>query len=291
MASEDSRSFSPWRLDSWKDRGVNLAIQQGKRAAQKRYTRFWHFVDLLAYHFHRYYQNSNYDFETNGELRAIQVLSKFDLNCIFDVGANVGEWSCLARQHCPDAQIHAFEIADPTFQQLSDNIGDAPNTVINNCGLADVPGIIPLHFVEKDSVLSSAVKVIFEENSQTIDASVATGDDYLENNHLDSIDLLKIDTEGMDGKVLQGFSKTLKTGKIRFIQFEYGIHNIYANFLLKDFYALLEAHGYQLGKIYPRYVDFHDYSWYYEDFIGPNYLAVLAHETDAIKALENPSFR
>ena len=39
-------------------------------------------------------------------------------------------------------------------------------------------------------------------------------------------------------------------------------------------HELLGSHGYAVGKIYPDYVEFRDYSLDDEDFVGPNYLAV-----------------
>ena len=68
------------------------------------------------------------------------------------------------------------------------------------------------------------------------------------------------------------------------IQFEYGYVNIVAKFLLYDFYKLLEGYGMKIGKIYPDFVDFRDYRYQDEDFIGPNYLAV--HESVASSVMD-----
>ena len=42
-----------------------------------------------------------------------------------------------------------------------------------------------------------------------------------------------------------------------------------------------------LGKIFPKSVEFRQYHFKYEDFIGPNFLAVHSSEKDLIKALGN----
>ena len=38
----------------------------------------------------------SYDFDKNGERRLLEVLSALPVNTVFDVGANVGDWSLAA---------------------------------------------------------------------------------------------------------------------------------------------------------------------------------------------------
>ena len=88
------------------------------------------------------------------------------------------------------------------------------------------------------------------------------------------VDFLKLDVEGAENRVLQGFANALQDRLIDVIQFEYGRANIISKFLLYDFYVLFQKYGYKVGKIYPNYVDFREYSSDDENFLGPNYLAV-----------------
>jgi hypothetical protein len=85
--------------------------------------------------------------------------------------------------------------------------------------------------------------------------------------------------------VLRGFEETMGRDAIDIIQFEYGRVNIVTHFLLRDFYEYLEPRGYVIGKIYPGYVDFRPYSVDFEDFRGPNYLAVLKSKPAYIQPL------
>ena len=48
---------------------------------------------------------------------------------------------------------------------------------------------------------------------------------------------------------------------------------------------MLEGYGYKLGKLYQRGVLFKDYHPRDEDFMGPNYVACLASETEALARL------
>ena len=54
-------------------------------------------------------------------------------------------------------------------------------------------------------------------------------DDYFKINNLKFIDLLKIDTQGYEDKVLNGSTEILKSNKMNFIQLEFIMGNQYEN--------------------------------------------------------------
>ena len=89
---------------------------------------------------------------------------------------------------------------------------------------------------------------------------------------------IKIDVEGDEGKVLRGFTKALTAKRIGIIQFEYSYHALLDRWLLVDWYTLLRPLGYHLGKLTPTGIQFHEYTYRYETFNGPDYVAV--HETN-----------
>ena len=113
---------------------------------------------------------------------------------------------------------------------------------------------------------------------------VTTGERYVKEQGIERIDMLKIDVEGMDLQVIKGFGDGLQ--QIKVIQFEYGIFNIASRDLLVDFHALLTAAGFRVGKIYPRTVEFFDYHYSREDFLGNNFLAVRREETELLARLQ-----
>ena len=61
--------------------------------------------------------------------------------CIFDVGANEGQWLALARSCLGDRRfnIHSFEPGETTYQLLLENAGHRKDAVLNNCGLGREP--------------------------------------------------------------------------------------------------------------------------------------------------------
>jgi FkbM family methyltransferase len=239
---------------------------------------------------HLGYENFSYEFDVNGEANVLRALVDQGMAVIFDVGANVGAWLLAARKVFPQAEIHAFEIAPPTFAKLRQRIDGSTGAVtLNMVGLAAIDGRMTLNYVEQADGLSSGVAVIGSFPSASIEVEVVTGDSYCRQRNIDRIDFLKLDVEGMEEAVLTGFSQMLAAGKIRVIQFEYGMVNIASRVLLKDFYEMLGAYGYAVGKIYPLAVEFREYDWRQEDFRGPNFLAVHESEPELLTLVATPT--
>jgi hypothetical protein len=121
---------------------------------------------------------------------------------------------------------------------------------------------------------------------EQLTCDAVTGDAYCAEHGIRRIDLLKIDTEGLDLRVLRGFDHMLASGAVDVVQFEYGLANIASHTLLADFHAFLGERGFAVGKIWPREVEFRDYDPRLdENFRGPNYLAVRHARDDLIARL------
>lgn len=235
--------------------------------------------------FLRAYENCNYDMRRNGEAWLLQRLAPFQPQVVFDVGANVGDWSILAAGLLPRSTIHAFEVVPLTHAELVARVGAlGPRIVANAFGLADKDGTIDIHVMADDSTLSSLV-ALHEGQRTTMACPVRTGDDYMKAAGIERIDLLKIDVEGGEHLVLMGLAPALSERRIDVIQFEYGRANILTKFLLRDYHEALEDLGYRVGKLYPDRVDFRQYRLEHEDFIGPNFVAVRADRNDILGAL------
>lgn len=239
---------------------------------------------------HRGYENFSYDFHENGEERVLQVLERtVPVRTVFDVGGNTGDWSTMAVRAFPAAHVHAFEIVPQTAERFRANTAGLDRLTLNDVGLSDQEGVDEVHIIDEWSPLATAVPDFVESfhrlETRRVAVTTTTGDRYCERQSIERIDFLKVDVEGYEHKVLGGFSGMLERDAIRAIQFEYGYVNIATRFLLKDFYDLLTPMGMVVGKIYPGYVDFRDYRYEHEDFLGPNFLAVRAEEAALIAAL------
>ncbi|MHB1155231.1 MAG: FkbM family methyltransferase [Phycisphaerales bacterium] len=242
-------------------------------------------LDRLCQGVHRAVENANPDLRTNGELRVLEVMGRHGARVLMDVGANHGEWTLAAHRVCGEATIHSFEIVPGTFEHLRKAAAGKDRIVANDFGLDEREGTTELKFIAGRDTRTTAYQMLVNRPYEVIAGRTKTGDDYVTGRGIAPVDMLKMDVEGMEARVLRGLGRTLAAGAIRCIQFEYGLVNVSAGVLLRDFYAMLEPKGYRIGKIYPTFVEFREYGPADEDFIGPNYLAVRREETAMIEAM------
>lgn len=245
--------------------------------------------------------NASYQFETNGENRVARILLRgVSDNIVFDVGANVGDWSLSISTHLgPGGVIHAFEPSLEVFGKLATKTRHCEEIRCHNFGLSNKDGPLDFLFSRNNSQKSSAeTSSAAMLHSKVTDFSQETlqfvrGDNFAKCHKISQIRFLKIDTEGHDLRVLEGFSEMIGRGDIDAIQFEYNSLCIYTKLLLREFYDLLAPAGaaspYVIGRIFPRSVHFKKYETQDENFIDGNFLAVRGALTELIACLQKRS--
>lgn len=248
-----------------------------------------HAFFVLAKRYIKYYENFSYNFKKNGEEQLLQKLSDFNLKIVFDVGANIGEWTKIASKFITKADFYCFEMVPETFSTLSKNL-DKKNIILNNIGLSDVNETVDYKYYGAEvGVNKLETRSIFHDHymsSEIRKTKVIKGDDYCEKKGIEVIDFLKIDVEGAELFVLKGFENLIKKKRIKIIQFEYGYTNGDSSCLMRDFYDFLTAHGYIIGPLKHNGVWFMNFQYGLNDFhSGPNFVAVLKSETGIINRL------
>lgn len=177
---------------------------------------------------------------------------------LFDVGANVGNYSISLATTFPNADIYCFEPIPKTYQQLISNTIDYSRIKPNLKALGNLQGEIELYIGENntDGTMASAYKVPLEcifpmvgKNITSVTAKMTTLDDFCEGK-IDGIDFLKIDVEGYEYEVLKGAKKLLSNDKIKMIQFEFNEFNIASKTFMLDYYQLLP--NYEFYRILPQ---------------------------------------
>jgi FkbM family methyltransferase len=226
--------------------------------------------------------------ESSGELFVLSRIVKDALAnvaspVVFDVGANVGEYSLLVRQYLPGAVISAFEPAKVTYQQLVQRLGQAENVKLYNVGFSESEKSVELYSYTVEgrpaSPLSSIdprlpTQVLEVKAHAAEQIQVLTIDCFCEREQIDHIDFLKLDVEGHELSVLRGASRMLESGRISIIQFEFGPANIYSRTYFYDFWSLLSSH-YDVYRILPSgIVPIQYYGEHREIFLTTNYLAI-----------------
>jgi FkbM family methyltransferase len=239
------------------------------------------FAALASAYLDAYNGDNNMDPEKNGESALAKDLAP-KCNVIFDVGANVGQWSTRIACANPGAQIHAFEPSISTFLELKKNTECLRNQIeINNCGLGAMNSEETLITYSAASELASlhelagtAFKPLGEPQRQVV--TIVSLNDYCARRGIKSIDFAKIDVEGHEVRVLEGAKGLLNSGAIRYIQFEYHATWIYSNSHLHDVFELLRTAPYRVYKMLAprRFLYVREYSQVLETHQYSNYLLV-----------------
>ena len=219
------------------------------------------------------------DIRMNGELR---LLESYLPNCkvIFDVGANIGEWSRLALSANDGIMLHCFEPSKHAFEKLmSNNFPD--NVCCNNFGLGSKKENKILYIFKQGSGINSlyqrhgleSIGLLPQQEKEEV--LIETLDNYCFAKDIEEIDFLKIDVEGHELAVLKGAINVLEKEKIKVIQFEYGGCYIDARILLKDIFEFFGTLSYSFYKIFPKNIKYiKSYDYRLENFQYSNYLIV-----------------
>jgi FkbM family methyltransferase len=192
---------------------------------------------------------------------------------LFDVGANEGAYTKMLLNvfEGHNINIHLFEPSSDTFKRLNQNLEDF-ELILNNFGLSNNKEELVLYKSDLGSDYASIYKSEKSDASEMI--RLNTLDDYCNEHTIDHIDFLKIDVEGHELRCLQGAVRMLQEHKIKYIQFEFGISNIYSRVFFKDIFDFLTNHGYEIGRILKNgVIPIKQYHHSLEVFYTTNYLA------------------
>lgn len=139
-----------------------------------------------------------------------------------DIGANVGTHTLVAARHLGEAgRVYAFEPFPPNVERLKRNIdlNGLKNTEVVAVALSDVSGgVAPM--ATRFTRSGNATLADRSDAAQVIEVPVMRFDDWASDKRLERIDVLKIDVEGAEERVLRGMSSTLQRLEIGRILFE-----------------------------------------------------------------------
>jgi FkbM family methyltransferase len=155
--------------------------------------------------------------------------------CVVDVGANIGAFSLYQTMSQHAERVIAFEPSPEVFARLAKNLelNELTNVRAVNAAVGDKPGTLAF----SQGLMSINDRI---DESGTLRVRVVTLDDELRD--VPSIDLLKIDTEGYEAKVLQGAPDTLKKTRHVVLEMHYPGE-------AEEIRAMMEPLGFSLSKV------------------------------------------
>ena len=164
-------------------------------------------------------------------LELLELIRPLKPQVIFDIGANIGTWTLLAKALYPQAQIHAFEplpVHIGRFQKLTNRlqlvhlheIGLGPypmRTTMKVTDFSDASSVLPLTPTGKQQWHLQQVA--------EVPVQIERLDDWVSAGGLDWPDLIKIDVQGYELEVLRGAELCL--AKAKWVLLEVSFINLY----------------------------------------------------------------
>ena len=212
------------------------------------------------------------------EVKLTQRFLRCDPKLAVDVGGNIGEYTAELRRKNPCMEIHIFEPSQVNISKLRARFTDdalihlVPTAVSENSGQAI------LFSDQLGSGLGSLSKRKLDHFSIEFNQKEAVKTIRFEEywkSHLQSriIDLVKIDVEGHELSVLNGFGEAIKVTRV--IQFEFGGCNIDTRTFFQDFWYFFKHYEFDLYRITPFGTEsIRRYDESEEAFRVTNYIAV-----------------
>jgi len=201
----------------------------------------------------------------------LKSLLPIDDPVIFDVGANIGQTLKQFKDVWPESEIHCFEPIKEFYTELLENSKKYDDVSCHNHGFADrdmdnatfyyhevqpmLSGIYKLNPNSKDSVainepdLAGLEEGDFLKNSnQEIKVKLHKLDTFTRYWAIDNIDILKLDTQGSEAKILKGAKETLE--KTSIVLTELNFYDLYTrNLSFYDIEQYLKPAGFKLYDI------------------------------------------
>jgi FkbM family methyltransferase len=160
----------------------------------------------------------------------------------------------------PDALIHSFEPSPASFQRLSEAFGKDPRLVPHNVAVSEKSGRATFR-VNRASVTNSLLESdrrgdnywgqnLLDTDSEISVQTVAL-DDVCREEHIEHVDILKIDVQGAEYAVLAGAHDLLSKRSVDLIYLEMIIAPSYVGQRSYHYYlALLDSLGYELFDLF-----------------------------------------
>lgn len=186
---------------------------------------------------------------------------------IFDIGANKGQSIERFKKIFEQPNIHAFEPIKSEFNILKEKYYSDKNITLNNLAVGNINNQKRIFFVNAKTSTSSFNKL--KSNSkwlktrskelnistnkfikEIVKINIVTLDNYCQKNNIKKIDILKIDTQGYEDKILEGAKKVLSSGIVSIIELEIMFDNVYQKYLtFSKIEKFLIHNNFRLGGI------------------------------------------
>ncbi len=168
---------------------------------------------------------------------------------VLDIGANTGYYSIIAAKKA--RHIYAFEPGSINRKKLEENTGlnKLVNITILPYAISDQKGMAELFISGKDNTGMNSLAQPGNFSGEKEIVSVETIDNWVAENRIPGISIVKIDVEGLEMQVLRGMQTIIEEQKpVIFIEI-IGQLLMRSGYSVTGIYDLLSAKGYYAYEI------------------------------------------
>lgn len=218
-------------------------------------------VILVTFHGHKMYVNTR-DIGVTPALVVERFFEKYETELfeklvvpgmnIIDIGANIGYYTLLASRLLKNkGKVYAFEPVPMNYRLLAKNItiNEYKNTTPYCKAFSNKCEKIKL-FLDKTNLGNpSFCEKNVTQNNGSIEVETITLDSFVGGIEDKRIDIIKIDTQGAEGLIMEGGQETLRNNKLKlFMEFwPYGLRNMGTEPV--KLLELLQSYGFSITLI------------------------------------------
>lgn len=185
---------------------------------------------------------------------------KSDIKIVLDVGCHEGDYSVLLKKVFKDSYIHAFEPNISLKTKIESKKSLKKNFIVNYISVSDTDDNILMIIDNEVSKISTGSSINYKSKTYKVKKLLYSSnenkdsknrimvpstriDTYLDKKNLIA-DFVKIDVEGLELKVLKGFSKNIS--KTEYIMIEHHKDNLYMDSNSQDVDSFLKQNNFKL---------------------------------------------
>lgn len=205
-----------------------------------------------------------YNAATSEELRRIKLLQHHNIDLVFDIGANAGQYARGIMDAGYAGKVVSFEPLSAVHQQIVVASKSYTNWVVaERCAIGSTEQDIEIN-ISANSVSSTLLNMLDSHYEGAPDSKIIGKEkvkvyplDQIAKEHADKSKniFIKIDVQGFEQEVLKGAQSIIS--KAKGIEMEISIIPLYEgqNWLLPDVLNFMKQNGFQLKSIAPAFTD------------------------------------
>ena len=143
-----------------------------------------------------------------------------DVSMVVDVGANCGAASVYFARCYPAATVHAIEPGSAPFDLLARNTRDLENVQLHKLGLFSVDREATLYAGIHDAGTASIFARAGRNSERSEQVTLREARRWLDEQGIESIDVLKVDVEGSELEILGSIRDVLPTVRALYVEYD-----------------------------------------------------------------------